>query len=55
MAYVLSPRLFVENGPAILASRRRSARSSAAEYELLKIKPSSAPAADEDPDYCRAA
>jgi len=55
MAYVLSPRLFVENGPAILASRRRAVRTSAHEYELLKIKSCSVPSADEDPAFCRAA
>ena len=54
MVYPLSPRLFVENGPAILASRRLAARFSALEYELLKPKADSDPKAAEPP-FCRAA
>ena len=54
MAYGLNPRLFVENGPAILASRRRAARFSAHEYELLKPRADKDPKADEPP-LCRAA
>jgi hypothetical protein len=49
MTYKLSPRLFLENGPAILASRARAARESATEYQLAK---SSAASTGELPASC---
>ena len=54
MAYLLSPRLFVENGPAILASRRLAVRFTAHEYALLKPKADKDPKTAEPP-FCRAA